>query len=126
MQTKSPNGNVFTPVCQSFFTGASVAGGGASMAGGTHVRGHAWGRGVCMAGVWRACMVGGVHGRGCFISVFTDIYVIINKAFGLPKPSLFCNVQRDVASLSSYSKLNSKRNRWNSHVLPRLLLIGSC
>ena len=44
----------------------------------------------------------------------------------MPKPSLFCNVQRDVASLPFYSKLNSKRNHWNSHVLPRLLLIGSC
>ena len=32
----------------------------------------------------------------------------ITEAFGLPKPSLFCNVQRDVASLPSYSKLNSK------------------
>ena len=62
----------------------------------------------------------------CFISVFTDIYITITKAFGLPKPSLFCNVQRDVASLPFYSKLNSKCNRWNSHVLPRLLLIGSC
>ena len=47
-----------------------------------------------------------------------------NKAFGLPKPSLFCNVQRDVASLPSYGKLNSKCNHWNSHVLPRLFLIG--
>ena len=62
----------------------------------------------------------------CFISVFTDIYVIITKAFGLPKPSLFCNVQRDVASLPSYSKLNSKCNHWNSHMLSHLLLIGSC
>ena len=52
--------------------------------------------------------------------MFTDIYVIITKAFGLPKPSLFCNVQRDVASLPSYSRLNSKHNYWNSHVLPRL------
>ena len=59
-------------------------------------------------------------GEICFISVFTDIYVTITKAFGLLKPSL------DDASLPSYSKLNSKRNRWNSHVLPRLLLIGSC
>ena len=32
----------------------------------------------------------------------------ITEAFGLPKPSLFCNVQRDVASLPSYNKLNSK------------------
>ena len=32
--------------------------------------------------------------------------VRITEAFGLPKPSLFCNVQRDVASLPSYSKLN--------------------
>ena len=63
---------------------------------------------------------------GCFIFVFTDIYVTITKAFGLPKPSLFWNVQRDVASLPSYSKLNSKCNRWNSHMLPHLLLIGSC
>ena len=62
----------------------------------------------------------------CFIFVFTDIYVLITKAFGLPKPSLFCNVQRDVASLPSYSKLNSKCNCWNSHMLPHLLLIGSC
>ena len=48
-----------------------------------------------------------------------DIYVTITKAFGLPKPSLFCNVQRDVASLPFYSKLNSKCNHWNSHVLLR-------
>ena len=34
--------------------------------------------------------------------------VRITEAFGLPKSSLFCNVQRDVASLPSYSKLNSK------------------
>ena len=34
--------------------------------------------------------------------------VRITEAFGLPKPSLFCNVQRDVASLPSYIKLNSK------------------
>ena len=59
----------------------------------------------------------------CFIFVFTDIYVIITKAFGLPKPSLFCNVQRDVSSLPSYSKLNSKCNHWNSHVLPHFLLV---
>ena len=56
---------------------------------------------------------GGMHGK-CFIFVFRDIYVLITKAFGLPKPSLFCNVQRDVASLPSYSKLNSKHNHWNS------------
>ena len=62
----------------------------------------------------------------CFNFVFTDIYVIITKAFGLPKLSLFCNAQRDVASFPSYSKLNSKRNHWNSHMLLRLLLIGSC
>ena len=68
-----------------------------------------------------------VHWIGeCFIFVFTDIYVIITKAFGLPKPSSFCNVQRDVASLPSYSKLNSKRNRWNSNMLLHLFLIGSC
>ena len=34
--------------------------------------------------------------------------VRITEAFSLPNLSLFCNVQRDVASLSSYSKLNSK------------------
>ena len=55
-----------------------------------------------------------------------DIHVLITEAFGLPKPSLFCNVQSDVASLQSYSKLNSKRNHWNSHMLLCLLLIGSC
>ena len=38
---------------------------------------------------------------------------ILTQAFGLPKPSLFCIVQRDVASLSSYSKLNSN----SSHVI---------
>ena len=38
--------------------------------------------------------------------------VIITEAFGLPKPSLFCNVQRDVASLPSYSKLNLKCDSW--------------
>ena len=34
--------------------------------------------------------------------------VRITEAFGLPKLSVFCNVQRDAASLPSYSKLNSK------------------
>ena len=57
--------------------------------------------------------------------MFMDIYVIITRAFGLPKTSLFCNVQRGVAFLLSYSKLNSKRNPRNSHVLPCLLLIFS-
>ena len=33
--------------------------------------------------------------------------VRITEAFGLPKQSLFSNVQRDAASLPSYSKLNS-------------------
>ena len=33
--------------------------------------------------------------------------------FGLPKANLFCNLQRDVASLPSYSKLNSN----SSHVI---------
>ena len=32
--------------------------------------------------------------------------VRITEAFGLYKLSLFCNVQRDVASLPYYSKLN--------------------
>ena len=72
------------------------------------------------------CSILGESVQLCFIFVFMDIYVIITNAFGLPKPSLFCNVQRDVASLSSYSELNSKSNCWNSHVLPHLLLIGSC
>ena len=36
-----------------------------------------------------------------------------NRGIGLPKPSLFCNVQRDVASLPSYSKLKSN----SSHVM---------
>ena len=52
-----------------------------------------------------------------------NIYVIITKTFGLPKLSLFCNVQRDVASLPSYSKLNSKCNHWNSHVILAYFLL---
>ena len=39
---------------------------------------------------------------------YAILTVRITEAFGLPKLSLFCNVQRDVASLLSYSKLNSK------------------
>ena len=39
---------------------------------------------------------------------YAILTVRITEAFSLPNPSLFCNVQRDVASLSSYSKLNSK------------------
>ena len=58
--------------------------------------------------------------------VMCILTVRIMEAFGLPKLSLFCSVQRDVASLLSYSKLNSKHNHWNSHMLLRLLLIGSC
>ena len=40
--------------------------------------------------------------------VMCILTVRITEAFDLPKPSLFCNVQRDVASLPSYSKLDSK------------------
>ena len=40
--------------------------------------------------------------------------VRIAEAFDLPKPSLFCNVQRDVASLPSHSKLNSKCDSWEA------------
>ena len=42
---------------------------------------------------------------------YAILTIRITEAFGLPKPSLFCNVQRDVASLPSYSKLNSKCDR---------------
>ena len=49
------------------------------------------------------CREGGVLSLG-----YAILIVRITEAFGLPKPSLFCNVQRDVASLPSYSKLNSK------------------
>ena len=38
--------------------------------------------------------------------------VRITEAFGLPKLSLFCNVQRDVTSLPSYIKLNLKCDSW--------------
>ena len=40
---------------------------------------------------------------GCAI-----LTVRITEAFSLPKLSLFCNVQRAVASLPSHNKLNSK------------------
>ena len=39
---------------------------------------------------------------------YAILTVRIREAFGLPKLNLFCNVQRHVASLSSYTKLNSK------------------
>ena len=45
--------------------------------------------------------------------VMCILTVRIAEAFGLPKLSLFCNVQRDVASLLSYSKLNSN----SSHMM---------
>ena len=44
---------------------------------------------------------------------YAILSVRITEAFGLPKLSLFCNVQRDVASLLYYSKLNSN----SSHVI---------
>ena len=48
---------------------------------------------------------------GFILSVLSLGYAIltvrITEAFGLPRPSLFCNVQRDVASLPSYGKLKS-------------------
>ena len=50
--------------------------------------------------------------------------VRITEAFGLPKQSLFCNVQRDVASLPSYSKLNPKCDHWEvTWYLTRCLLV---
>ena len=45
--------------------------------------------------------------------VMCILNVRITEAFGLPTLSLFYNVQRDVASLPSYSKLNSN----SSHVM---------
>ena len=55
-----------------------------------------------------------------------DLYVILAKAFGLPKPSLFSNHKVMLPLCHLRVKLNSKCNCWNSHVLPCLLLIGSC
>ena len=53
---------------------------------------------------------GGIGGLGVVVVVLSLGYVYltirITGAFGLPKLSLFCIVQRDVASLPSYSKLN--------------------
>ena len=71
-------GNVFTPVCQSFCLHGGVSGRGACVAGGMHagaggMHGGAGGmhgrgvwHGVCMAGGhawWGMCMAGGMHGR---------------------------------------------------------------
>ena len=50
--------------------------------------------------------------------------VRITEAFGLPKPSLFSNHKAMLLLCHLRVKLNSKRNRYNSHVLPCLLLIG--
>ena len=48
-------------------------------------------------------------GQGPALSLgYAILTVRITEAFGLPKLSLFCSVQRYVASLSSFSKLNSK------------------
>ena len=61
--------------------------------------------------------------------------VRITEAFGFPKLSLFCNVQRDVTSLPSYSKikievmwyLSSRLLVVNNHAIPlRNILAGTC
>ena len=49
--------------------------------------------------------------------------VRITEAFGLPKPSLFCNVQRDVASLPSYSKTEFKLKSRGTYLVTDWLLI---
>ena len=49
--------------------------------------------------------------------------VRITEAFGLPKPSLFCNVQRDVASLPSYSKTEFKFKSRDAYLVTDWLLI---
>ena len=47
-----------------------------------------------------------------------------NTVFGLPKLSLFCIVQRDVASLPSYNKLNSNSSHMiNSYLVADWMLI---
>ena len=51
--------------------------------------------------------------RVCYPWVICILTVRITDSFGLPKPSLFCIVQRDVASLPSYSKLKSN----SSHMI---------
>ena len=45
--------------------------------------------------------------------VMRILTIRITEAIGLPKLSLFCNVQRDIASLPSHSNLNSN----SSHVI---------
>ena len=57
---------------------------------------------------WVFFVIGGVLSLG-----YAILTVRITEALGLPKPSLFCNVLRDAASLPSYSKLNSN----SSHVI---------
>ena len=47
----------------------------------------------------------------------------ITEAFGLPKLSLFCNVQRDVASLLSYSKTEFKLKSRGTYLVTDWLLI---
>ena len=67
----------------------------------------------------QSVQVGGMHPSGCCLVylfypwVMCILTVRITEAFGLPKPCLFCNVQRNVASLPSYSKLNSN----SSHMI---------
>ena len=54
---------------------------------------------------------------------YVILTVRITDAFGLPKLSLFCNVQRDVASLSSYSKTEFKFKSHDTYLVADWLLI---
>ena len=109
--------------------GECVAGGharwGACMAGGYACRGHAWQGGACMVHMppARYYEMRSVNVRAVRILLECILVVLgihlnhkdnirIMEAFSLPWPILFCTVQRDVASLPSYNKLNSNSNSY--------------
>ena len=66
---KLREGNVFTPVCQSFCS----LGRGACVAGGMHGRGHAW-QGACMAGE-TGNEAGNKHPTGMHSCLTIEIFV---------------------------------------------------
>ena len=57
------------------------------------------------------------------LSLGYAVLTVITEAIGLPKLSLFCNVQRDVVSLPSYSKTEFKFKSCDTYLVTDWLLI---
>ena len=117
-QRSCGQGNIFTPVCQSF---CSQGGGHAWWGGGACVaRGHAWWRGACVArGACMAkggmCGKGGMHGKGG-ACVMKGVCVAKGECVPCTPPS------RDTTWYSR-SMRGRYTSYWNAYLLWKILVI---